>query len=349
VDRNPLARRVLRAVVMGCAALSLAAGAGQDSARTPVPDTLDGRVYEEMPGARATLYYVPEQRALAERMRAMLDAQPPLPGMPPELPRGVHAVLAHSPAALDALTGGSVPEWRAGVAVPSLDLLIMPTGEGAGALSGEGARTLRHEWAHLGLHQHLGGLRAPRWFNEGYAEFASGGFDAAEAWRLRVGLALRRAPVLDSLTLDWPVRREEARMAYLLSASALFYLVEESGVRGLEIFFERWREAGSFEAAFRATYGVTTGQFEEDWRAHVKRRYGWLFVLAHSSLFWMFLGIMLFFMVRVRRRYNLERIARLRADELPDLPAYWIDDDRPPGEDPPPPDPSDGPRRYFRE
>lgn len=301
----------------------------------PVPDSLDGRPYVRFPGERATVYHVPEQSALAERMRDLLDRQPPLPGIPAGTPTGVHAVLAHSPAALDAAIGGVVPEWRAGVAVPSLDLLVMPSGEGTGALSGEGARTLRHEWAHLGLYQHLGGLRAPRWFNEGYAEFASGGFDAAEAWRLRVGLAFRRGPVLDSLTLDWPVRREEARLAYLLSASALAYLVEESGVRGLEIFFERWREDGRFEEAFRATYGVTTGQFEGDWRRHVQRRYGWLFVLAHSSVFWLLLGIVLVFMVRVRRAYNRERLARLRADEGPDAPAYWSLDEGDAPQDPP--------------
>ena len=269
------------------------------------------------------MYFVQGQAALAERMRTLLDGQPPLPALPDSIPYDVHAVLAHSPAALDELTGGVVPEWRAGVAIPSRNMLVIPSGEGAGALSGDGLRTLRHEWAHLGLGQYLDGLRIPRWFNEGYSEWASGGFEAIDAWRLRVGLALGRTPPMDSLALGWPSGREEARNAYLLAASAVTYLTEGSGERGLAIFLERWREGQAFEPALRETYGVTSGQFEEDWRAHVKARYGWLFVLGHSSVFWLFLGIVLVLMVRIRRIHNQERLARLRAEELPDQPAYW--------------------------
>lgn len=307
--------------------------AAQASPRTsPVPDSLDGEAYRSVRGRSVTVYFVERHAALAERMRSLLDDQPPLPGLPDSIPRDVHAVLAHSPAALDALTGGVVPEWRAGVAIPSLDMLIIPAGEGAGVLSGEGLRTLRHEWAHLALGQYLRGLRIPRWFNEGYAEWASGGFDAMDAWRLRVGLALGRTPPMDSLALGWPSGRTEARTAYLLAASAVTYLTEGSGERGLAILLERWREGGAFEPALRETYGVTSGQFEEDWRAHVKARYGWLFVLGHSSVFWLLLGVALLFMVRIRRTHNRERLARLRAEELPDLPAYWTyPDDEPPG------------------
>ena len=222
---------------------------------------------------------------------------------------------------------------------PSLDLLVIPSGEGAGVLSGDGLRTLRHEWAHLGLEQYLDGLRIPRWFNEGYSEWASGGFDAMDVWRLRVALALGRTPEMDSLTLGWPVRRSEATTAYLLSASAVTYLVEGSGERGLRIFLERWRAVGSFEDALRVTYGVTSGQLEEDWRAHVRSRYGWLFVLGHSSVFWALLGVVLLYMVRVRRARNDEKLARLRAQEGPDLPAYWIEP--PEGAEAPPRDPPD--------
>jgi len=289
----------------------------------PVPDSIEGEPYAALVGRRATVYHVPAQAALADRMRALLDAQAALPALPDSLPARVHAVLAHSPAAVDALTGGVVPEWRAGIAVPSLDLLVIPSGEGAGVLSGEGARTLRHEWAHLGLHQTLSGLRIPRWFDEGYAEWASGGFDAMEVWRLRIAMALGRTPPMDSLALAWPSGREEARTAYLLAASAVTYLLEGSGERGLAIFLARWRTGGSFEQALRDTYGVTSGQFEEDWRAHVKARYGWLFVLAHSAIFWTLLGIVLLYMVRVRRERNRERLARMRAEELPDQPAFW--------------------------
>jgi hypothetical protein len=260
---------------------------------------------------------------VARRVLEILEAQTPLPGLERGVPRGVTAVLAHTPAAFDQLTGGRVPEWRAGVAVPDLGLLVIPTGEGPRVVDPDGVRVLRHEWAHLGLHQALGGLRVPRWFDEGYAQWASGGWDASEAWRLRVLLALGGAPPLDSLSLDWPRGRAEAQVAYLLAASAVSHLLEGSGERGLGLFLARWRDGGSFDGALRATFGVTSAQFEEDWRRHVKKRYGWLFVVSRSAVFWMLLALVLLFMARSRQQRNRGRMARLRAGEVPDLPAYW--------------------------
>jgi hypothetical protein len=298
-----------------------------------VPDSLGGEPYRALQGARARVHFTEPDALVAARVLELLDGQAPLPGLPDSVPAGVTAVLAHTPEAFDELTGGVVPEWRAGVAIPSAHMLVIPTGEGPRVLDPEGRRTLRHEWAHLGLHEYLGDLRVPRWFNEGYAQWASGGFDATEAWRLRVLLALGRAPELDSLELSWPVQREQARTAYLLSASAIALLLEPSGERGLQLFLERWRDGRSFDDALRATFGVTPGQFEEDWKRHVRRRYGWLLVLGHSAVFWAFLALVLLFMVRARRARNREKLARLRAAELPERPAYWAEDGsgEPPG------------------
>jgi hypothetical protein len=169
----------------------------------------------------------------------------------------------------------------------------------------------------------MGDLRAPRWFDEGYAQWASGGFDVEGAWRLRVLIARGRTPPMDSLELRWPADRGEAQTAYLLAASAVTYLLESGGERGLRLFLDRWREIRSFDAAFRETFGLTPGQFEEDWKRHVGRRYGWLFVFSHSALFWLMLALVLLFMVRGRQARNREKLARLRAGEIPDAPAYW--------------------------
>lgn len=314
----------------------LVLGATAPLAAQGPPDSLDGTRYGRLAGARAVVHFAPRDSLVAERVLALLDTQQPLPGLPDSVPSDVVAVLAHTPAAFDELTGGVVPEWRAGVAIPALGMLVIPTGEGPRVLDPEGRRTLRHEWAHLGLHAWLGDLRAPRWFDEGYAQWASGGFDATEGWRLRVLLAFGNAPPMDSLTLGWPAGREEARVAYLLAASAVSYLLEPGGERALEIFLERWRAERSFEQALRLTFGVTPGQLEEDWKAHVRRRYGWLVALSHSAVFWALLALVLLFMVRVRQRRNREKMARIRATEPPDDPAYWLD---PGGSgDPPRPD-----------
>lgn len=321
-------RLLLSLAALSCATTSLAA-------QLQLPDTLDGERYRSLAGTRASVWFAERDALVAERVLGLLDAQAPLPGLPDSVPIGVVAVLAHTAAAFDQVTGGVVPEWRAGVALPALRLLVVPTGEGPRILDPEGLRTLRHEWAHLGLHAHLGDLRLPRWFDEGYAQWASGGFDATEAWRLRVLLALGRAPPLDSLALTWPSAREEARTAYLLAASAVALLLEPAGERGLALFLDRWRSGGSFDAALRNTFGVTPGQFEEDWKRHVRARYGWLLVLSRSAVLWVVMALVLLALARARRARNRERLARLRAAEPPDRPAYWVDPGAGPEQGPP--------------
>ena len=299
------------------------AASGQDVSLPPVPDSMDGQDYMVTSSKRALIHHIEAEERIAVRVGELVDAFEPLPGLPAHVPEGVHVVLGHSAAAFDQITGGVVPEWRAGVAIPAWNTLVMPTGEGVRVVDGEGLRTLRHEWAHLGLADYLGNLRIPRWFDEGYAQWASGGFDVGDAWRLRVLIALGRAPEMKTLTLRWPADREEARTAYLLAASAVTYVLETGGEAGLRTFLDRWLSDRSFENAFRETFGVTVGQFEEDWKRHVRERYGWLFLLSHSAIFWLLLSLVLLFMIRGRQSRNLEKLARLRAVELPDAPAWW--------------------------
>jgi hypothetical protein len=315
---NGWARRSLLALAAACSAAS-----PPPPLLAQLPDTLDGEPYGSLAGRRVRLRFVARDSLVATRVLALLEAQAPLPGLPDSVPEGVTAVLAHSPVAFDRAAGGAVPEWRAGVAVPAAGLIVVPAGEGPRILDPEGRRTLRHEWAHLGLHAYLDGLRIPRWFDEGYAQWVSGGFDGRDAWRLRVLLALGKAPSFDSLALTWPEARESARTAYLLAASAVGLLLEPAGERGLALFLERWRAGRSFEAALRTTFGVTPGQFEEDWRRHVRARYGWLLVLSRSTVVWALMAFLLLLLSRARRRRSRERLARLRASDVADVPAYW--------------------------
>lgn len=259
----------------------------------------------------------------ARNVLRFLEGLPPLAGLPSSLPRGVIAYITPDSAAFDSLAGGTVPEWGAAVAVPELNRMVIPREARRRTRGWAEARVLQHEWAHLGLHQYLQGLWVPRWFDEGYAQWGSGGWNPTQGWRLRVVFALGKAPALDSLVLDWPRDRASAEVAYLLSATAVEYLVGESGERGLRLFLEAWKEEGSFPEAMRRVYGVTPDQFEEDWKRYVRRRYGWLFVLSHSAVFWLTLTLALLLMVRIRRGRDREAMARLRATEPPDEPAYW--------------------------
>ena len=283
------------------------------------------------PAGRIAVRFAPGDSLLAERYLARFAAQAPLPALPPGLPSHALVYLAPDERAFDALTGGAVPHWGAGVALPDSAEIVIPAYASArSAPGGEGA-VARHEWAHLGLHQYLRGLQVPRWFDEGYARWAEGGFDATEAWRLRLLLALDRAPSLDSLSFDFPEDQASAEVAYLLGASTVVYLVEQSGERGVRLLLERWRATGSFDAALGSTYGMTSGRLEGEWRKWVRARFGWLLLLSHSLVVWTLLVLVLLGATAGRRRWNRDKMARLRATEPAEAPAYWLDDEaRPP-------------------
>ncbi|MBI4539013.1 MAG: hypothetical protein HY704_05820 [Gemmatimonadetes bacterium] len=313
-----------RAVRVILAALLLDALASEGVARVTeaAPDPPQLRVDA---GGMSVVYW-PGDSALAVRVLRALAGQRQLPGLPvtaPEPP--VRVVLAPSEAIFDSLLGGGVPEWGAGVAVPSARSIVLPSYASPRTRFADPVATLRHEWAHLALHDYLHNRDIPRWFDEGYAEWASGAWDFDDAWRLRIAFALRQAPPLDSLAMDWPADVHSASLAYLLAATAVQYLVQRSGERGLGLLFDRWRASGNFERALRATYGVTSGQLEEDWRKFVKRRYGWLLVLSQSLAFWLGTGFLLLVLYGVRRRRDRLRLARLRAAEPPEQPAWWVD------------------------
>ena len=274
----------------------------------------------ESPGFTARYQGGDSLRAL--RALETLEAVRNLPGLS-ETDTRATLTVAPTREVMDSLVGGRVPEWAGAVAIPGRMEMIVPSGRFWPGSRVEEVRVLRHEWAHLALAHEMDRLRIPRWVNEGYAEWAAGGWLDGGGLNLSVALAFGGAPPLDSISLGWPRERVPAEVAYLLSASVIQYLVESSGIDGLEAFLSAWKENGSFADGMRDVYGAAPDQLEVAWRKWVKRRYGWLMVLSHSVVFWVVLAGALAAMLFVRRRHRREQMARLRAGEPPDAPAFW--------------------------
>lgn len=331
----------LRALAVPALAVVLSVGLGAAPAHAqraevlPVPADVGGVLSESISAGPATIRFEPGDSILAQAVAERIRTQPPLPAISDTIPWGATVFLPRTEAAIEALLGGARAEWSAALARPADGWIILPAGRGEPTgrrdLIGE---VLRHEWAHIGLHQAVGGYRGPRWFVEGYAQWAAG-WDSESAWRLRIALATNDSLSLNALTLRWPRERAEAEIAYLVAATVVDYLVEQSGERGLGIFIERWAESGDFEAALRSTYGLTSGRLEEDWARWAKELYGWLYVLTRSGVGWGLLAGLFFLLVWARRRYRKDQMAALRAREIPDAPDWWTGEGDGPGGGPP--------------
>jgi hypothetical protein len=271
------------------------------------------------------LRFWPQQQRLAAWLMPDVAALS-FAGMPADmLARGIDITVFVAPdaARFDSLTGGRAPEWGAGVAFPQRGEIVLPGYVSARTGTHSLPIILRHELAHVVLQRRIGDADMPRWFTEGYATWAAGQFDDSQGWRLRLALLTGRAPPLDSLSLEWPLIAADAELAYLLAASAVRYLHSLGSPATFDRFLDSWAGSGSFEHALRTVYVISTPQFERLWRAHVRRHYGWVQIIAQSIFVWSVLTLLVLLLFIIRRRRDRGRMQLLRQNELPDEPAYW--------------------------
>jgi hypothetical protein len=268
----------------------------------------------EIDSGRFTFVAFPRDAALARSLLGEALRRDTFPGLARP---AAHARILITPDALHfhEAIGPAAPEWGAAIAMPESGRIVMQ-GSRANSAAGDPRETLRHELAHLALHEALGEL-PPRWFDEGYASFAAGELARDDVLATNFALALRGIPTLDSLDALFQGGESQAQIGYALSRRAVAEIAALDRERGLTLFFRYWRETRSLDQALRRAYGVTEAGFEARWQASTRRRYGALALFADMTFAaLLFLAIIspLWF---ARRQRDRQRMAVMRAaDEL---------------------------------
>ena len=153
----------------------------------------------------------------SQRMLEILDGELETPGFPAdfELDRPVTISLATQWSHLDA------DAW----AHPPDALIVLPLEESR-AWSEEKLRSvLRHELTHIRIGAFLGFHHSlPRWFEEGFAEWAAGGVTCEGEWRLRIDLQRRKVAELPVPRLGGDWMGVPKRIAYDYYAMFFEYL-----------------------------------------------------------------------------------------------------------------------------
>ncbi len=250
--------------------------------------------------------------ALARTMLASAERNDTFPGLP--RPRSaVRIDIAPDEESFRALIGPSAPEWGAAVAFPRSQRIVMQ-GRFIGAEVGNPLEILRHELAHLALQEALGDL-SPRWFDEGYASYAAGEWDRDETLTTNVALVWRGVPSLEVLEEGFYAGAQQATGSYALAYRAVAELAALDRERGLALFFERWREARSMDAAMRSAYGITYDGFEKRWQQRTRRRFGALALVTDLALVGIGVVAVLLPLQPAQRRRRRQRMAQLREAE----------------------------------
>jgi hypothetical protein len=225
----------------------------------------------------------PEHRELARSLAEVAARPVDWPGLGRTVPSPLSLIVAPDRAALDSVTGRRAPGWGVGFANPASRTILLR------ADSPDVHRTLRHELAHLALHDRVH-VRLPLWFDEGFAGWAAG--EWSRLGGLELNLAVARGAVPELRELDGELRRSAASVgpAYALAMSAVLELARRHPEGRIDPLLARLAAGEEFGAAVRATTGLPLAGFEDAWRRSVRSRYtiatwlvaggAWAFVAA---------------------------------------------------------------------
>lgn len=247
---------------------------------------------------------------LARTLLAEAQRRDTFPGLPRPRER-VLIAIAPDVQRLRAWVGPYAPEWGAAFAFPDQRRIVMQ-GRGAGSDAGDPRVVLRHELAHLALHEAMGPL-PPRWFDEGYASFAAGEWTREQAFETSLGMVWRTLPTLDELERGFTGGGVEASWSYAMAHRVVSELDQLGGEAGLTNFLSYWKQTGSFEKAVRGAYGLTGEAFEKHWRAQTRSRYGALSFVTNVSVAVGLFSLVLVPLFLIRRRRDRRKLEAMRA------------------------------------
>lgn len=262
---------------------------------------------------RATVVYYPADSRLAKTVLTQVAANDSFPGLPRPTQR-ILVAIAPDRQRFREWVGPAAPEWGAAVAFPESNRIVLQ-GSSAPSDAGDPVETLRHELAHLALHEALGDL-PPRWFDEGYASVAAHEWRREDAVATNLGLAWGGMPTLDELEKEFEGGSTSAGEAYALAYRAVTDLTELGGPQGLAPLFVNWKRTRSLERAVRLTYGITLTEFEKRWRDRTRRRYGGLALMGNLALAGLIIAFLVVPLYLARRRRDRRRMtAMVAADQ----------------------------------
>ncbi len=222
----------------------------------------------------------------------------------------VHIVASQG--RFDSLSGGALPDWGAGVAIPYRRLivikspLITPGDKSLGEL-------VAHEITHVALARRLNFQPVPRWLDEGMAMYLSAEWSWDDNVALGVAVVMGHELALADIEYLNRFNARRAQVAYSMSFLAFKYFLDTYGETGLRLLLDDYQAGRSSDYAFIDAIGADYRSFQQEYASFLRGRYTVVTLLFDSNLLWILLALILvvgFIIVRWRRK---RRIAEMDA------------------------------------
>lgn len=234
----------------------------------------------------------------------------------------VRVEIARTPGemATFAPSGAPYPEYAAGVAYPELGLVLLSLTPIHAGQEQDLAEVFRHELAHVALHDALNGQDVPRWFNEGFAVFASGESSFPRMKTLMMSTVGGSLIPLHELERSFPNDETKALVAYAEAVDVVRFLVRREDIHRFRTLISELREGKTLEQAVLDAYAVDLATLELEWRDDASRRYTFLPILLSGTFFWVIaLGLAVWAWRRRKRRDKLTLQQWAREEAVEDL------------------------------
>ncbi len=226
----------------------------------------------------------------------------------------IRIAVAFSRDEFERKTHGAIPDWGIGAANPDRQEIVLLISDRSS--SPKSIELVTHELGHIFLHNAVGDVAIPRWFDEGFAQWVSGTMDFRQSSRLAVAVILGRTIPLSSLgdVNSWDADRAE--LAYAESRAAFNFLMRMSPNGSPVALIRSIAEAGDFEDGFSNATGMTIYRFYRMWSIESAREYNYTLLLADWRI--MFSLLTLLFVVLGAIKLVRNKLAKSRAEDEED-------------------------------
>jgi hypothetical protein len=227
--------------------------------------------------------------------------------------------VARSPEQMAELSplGAPPPPYAAGVAYPSLHLVLLALQAPETWDAPDLAELLRHELTHVALADAVAGHHVPRWFDEGLAIHESDELPWARTKALWDATLGKHLLPLASLDKGFPTDNYEVTEAYAEAADFVRFLTRDADRARFGSLLQRVRAGVPFERTLEDAYSADVRTLEYQWHEELARRFGIVPMLTGGGLLWVVMaGLAAAAWVKKRRRAKakLAEWAREEAD-----------------------------------
>jgi len=217
------------------------------------------------------------------------------------IPDTITVLVAHRREQFDSVVGGHFPDWGAGCALPTKQTVVILNPH-LFPMQIRLVEVLRHELAHIYLHQLVGGVRIPRWMDEGFAMLVGHQWVYGDDWLVARAVFSRETLPLAHIEGLNRYREGKARLSYAQSYLAMKYLLETYGWESFLFFLRETRESNDWNVAFMKAIGLDYAGFQAEFTTYLGEKYNWASLFSDTVLMWILLVLLLVVLYLFKRR-----------------------------------------------